>query len=407
MTRLRHLAAAAIATSALLPLAFTTQAAAQEAPATPVASATAAPVAVPAPAPTPTPTPAPASSNSTFDDIWGVTRLYRNSDADFLNELRIVGRLHLDNYVVDSNVGNDNDFVARRARIGLRGRVLHDLEFHVQGDFNLEGGPDYNRLTDAYLAWHFSDEAIVTVGKHGAKFTLDGATSSNEIITLERSTVTQNLWFTDQYIPGVSFNGESDGWTYTVGVFSSGRRNRDFGHFDGGAFVLASLGRDVSSALGVKSAEVRVDYVYQDPNPRNSFTRPFQHVGALVFSMEEDNWGLDAELAAGDGYGAQGDVFGTTIRPWVRVADNLQLVTRYSYLNSSGNNGLRFSRYENTVVNGRGDEYQDVYAGLNYLIYGNRLRVMSGLTYAHMRDRAADGGAYDGIAWTTGLRISW
>ena len=80
---------------------------------------------------------------------------------------------------------------------------------------------------------------------------------------------------------------------------------------------------------------------------------------------------------------------------------------RHSVRPRLAGNGVRLTRYENRVTAGRGDRYQDVYAGLNYYVHGHRLKAQTGLTYAHMRDRARDGGAYSGWTWTTALRLSW
>lgn len=53
---------------------------------------------------------------------------------------------------------------------------------------------------------------------------------------------------------------------------------------------------------------------------------------------------------------------------------------------------------------GRGDEYQAVYLGLNYYLYGHKLKLMAGTEY-HNMSGGGDGGDFDG--WTTlvGLRM--
>jgi phosphate-selective porin OprO/OprP len=93
--------------------------------------------------------------------------------------------------------------------------------------------------------------------------------------------------------------------------------------------------------------------------------------------------------------------------PWYSVTDKLQLVGRYTFLDSEENNGLRLARYDNVVTSGRGDRYHELYGGLNYYIYGTKLKAQTGLAYARMRDRADDGGRHDGVSWTTALRVSW
>jgi phosphate-selective porin OprO/OprP len=83
------------------------------------------------------------------------------------------------------------------------------------------------------------------------------------------------------------------------------------------------------------------------------------------------------------------------------------VVLRYTYLDSDGANGLRLNRYENRVVSGRGDEYNEYFAGLNLFFYGHKFKWQTGLQYTTMDDSADDGGEYDGWGLITGLRISW
>lgn len=344
---------------------------------------------------------------SSLDRLWGAAKLYENNDAPILNELRLVGRFHVDHYSVDSDQGDASDLVVRRARFGAKARLFDKLEAHLETELNLEESPLYSRLTDAYLAWKFSEAARLTVGKHSVKFTADGATSSNELVTIDRSNVANNLWFTDEYIPGVSISGRSGKWLYNTGVYSGGREDREFGDFDGGYFWLASIGRDFGTALGVKRAIVRADYVYNKPDPASDFTRPFQHIGVLGAMVDAGRWGFSGDIVAGDGFLGQSDVRGATATPWFSVTKRLQLATRYTIVRSEERNGVRLGRYENAAASGRGDLYQEIYGGLNLLIYGHKLKLQTGLAHARMRDRADDGGRYDGWSWTNALRLSW
>lgn len=377
-----------------------TEAAATEGVQPQASEATPAPVADSAPA-------RPKRAASPLKPVWDAMILREDEQAQVLNELRLVGRLHVDHYVLDSDEGDASDLVVRRARLGAKARLFKKLEAHVETELDLEGGPLYSRLTDAYLAWRFSDAARLAVGKQSVKFTLDGATSSNELLTIDRSNVANNFWFTDEYMPGVGLSGRSGKWIYNTGIFSGGRKNREFGDFDGGFFGLASVGRDFADSLGVKRALLRADYVYNEPDPDSNFTRPFENIGALVFILDSGRWGFSGDVVAGDGFLGQSDAVGATALPWVNLSDRLQLVGRYTFVRSEESNGVRLGRYENVVTRGRGDLYNELYAGLNYYIYGHKLKVQTGLTYADMRDRAGDGGAYDGWTWTTALRLSW
>ncbi|HVL78740.1 MAG TPA: porin [Sphingomicrobium sp.] len=346
-------------------------------------------------------------SPSRLEPLWSAMTLHKDSEADVLNEFRLVGRLHLDHYVLDSAIGDGSDLVARRARAGARARMFERLDAHLEADLDLEGGPLFSRLTDAYIAWRFSEAARLTAGKHSVKFTLDGATSSNELLTIDRSNVANNFWFTEEYAPGVSFSGRGGKWSYNSGIYSGGRRNRGLGEFDAGYFWLASVGHDLAQALGVKRATLRADYVYNKPDADSDFTRPFEHIGALVLLLDAGRWGFSGDFVGADGFLGQSDGVGATALPWLKLTDSLQLAGRYTFLKSEYRNGLRLARYENVTTRGRGDLYHELYGGLNYYIHGHRLKAQTGLTWANMRDRANDGGAYEGWTWTSALRVSW
>jgi phosphate-selective porin OprO/OprP len=350
----------------------------------------------------------PIEEKSIYDKIWQVPVIYKNKDNGFLQEFRFTGRLHVDNYSLDSDLGYDQDWIVRRWRMGFKAKLLQRLDVHVEADLDAQDPrPLYNRLTDAYLAWTFTEAFKLTVGKHSAKFTQDGATSSNALITIDRSNVANNFWFPTEYISGVSLSGKVGEWQYNTGYFSGGTESPEFGNFDAGYFWLGSVGYNFGKALGVKKALLRADYVYNDPNPESDATRSFEQIGSLAFQLDAGKWGVSADVTAGQGFGRQSDAFGAAFMPWFNVTDKLQVVGRYTYVASDENNGVRFNRYENVMTSGRGNEYNELYAGLNYYLYGHKLKVQTGLTYAWMTDDANDGGRYEGWTWTTGLRVSF
>ena len=93
--------------------------------------------------------------------------------------------------------------------------------------------------------------------------------------------------------------------------------------------------------------------------------------------------------------------------PYLNITDKFQAVGRYTFLGSEDPNGLLLATYENRIVRGRGDEYNELYLGANYFFYGHKLKLQTGLLFADMNDRARDGGEYSGVSWTTGLRVGW
>lgn len=367
-----------------------------------MAGETAAPAAAPAAAS------AEESPTALYDKIWGFAKLYSDSKNPWIEELSIVGREQVDWYHFDGDKGNADNFANRRTRIGLKAKVLQTVTIHGEVDLNLEGdGETYNKITDAYIKWSPDKRFNLTVGKHGAKFTLDGSTSSTSLITIDRSNVANNFWFPEEYVPGISVSGDWGKWTYNAGYFSSGDANSEFGDFNAGSFVLLSGGYDFGEMAGIDKALVRVDYVYQDPNSGNDFTRSNEDVGSLNVQLEKGPWAFGGDFDVTKGYGSQSDLVGGQLMPSYKFCETWQVVVRYTGISSDDPNGIRFARYENKITSGRGDEYNEIYLGLNKYFYGHKLKIQTGIQYASMHDSANDGGKYEGWGITTGLRTSW
>jgi len=349
-----------------------------------------------------------AAAQSTYDDIWKLAEWYRNDRNETVQSVLFSGRFQYEYVAVDADQATHREWNVRRMRLGVKSELFRRFTVHVEAGFNpQERDPFYKRLTDAYVEWAASDLFALTVGKQGVSFTVDGSTSSKELLALDRSNLANNMWFPQEYMPGVSVSGGRSNWVYELGVYSGGSANREFGEFDGSAFGLLSVGYDFSEALGVEDAFLRGDYVYQDPDSNNTFTRQLLHIASVNFRFEVDRWGFRADFTSASGYLGQSDLWGVMTMPFVNLTSRLQVVGRHTYLRSRDANGIRLARYENQVTAGRGDRYNEFYAGLNYYLYGHKLKLQSGVQYADMNDGAADGGAYSGIATTTGLRVSW
>ncbi len=349
-----------------------------------------------------------ATAQLTYDDIWKFAEWYHNDQNEAVQSVLFSGRFQYEFAAVDADQGTHHEWNVRRVRLGVKSELFHEFTVHVEVGLNpQERDPFYKRLTDAYVEWEASDVFALKVGKQGVAFTTDGSTSSKELLTIDRSNLANNMWFPDEYIPGVSASGGRSNWAYHLGVYTGGGVNGEFGEFDGSAFGLLSLSYDFSEALGVEDALLRGNYVYQDPDPNNTFTRQLQHIGSVNFGFEADPWGFRVDLSAASGYLGQSDLWGVMAMPFFNLTSRFQVVGRYTYLSSRDDNGVRLARYENQVTAGRGDRYNEFYIGVNYYFYGHKLKLQSGLQFADMNDSAEDGGAYAGVASTTGLRVSW
>ena len=350
----------------------------------------------------------PAEAPSTYDKIWKFSNWYESESNPIVQKILFTGRYQQDFASVGADQGDMNEWNVRRLRLGQRITLFRNYLVHAEVELNpQERDPFYMRITDAYVSWSRTPKAAIAVGKQSVPFTLEGATSSKELITIDRSDLANNIWFTQEYMPGVSASGRVSAWSYRAGVYSGGAANREFGEFNGGLFTLGVIGYDFAKKLGLREAVLTGDYVYQQPDRRNTFTKRFEQIASLNFKLESRRWGMRSDLSRTTGYLGQSGILGVMAMPSFHVTSKLEVVTRYTFLDSDEVNGLGLATYENRVARGAGDRYNECYLGVNYYFYGHKLKVQSGLQFADMRDLANDGGAYRGTSWTTGLRIGW
>jgi phosphate-selective porin OprO/OprP len=350
-----------------------------------------------------------AKKSSTYDRIWSdFTNWYTGETNPYVQKIVFTGRFQHDLAVVDADQGDAKESNIRRVRFGPRITFFHDYLLHAEMEVNpQERNPFYVRFTDAYVSWTKHAKANITVGKQSVPFTQEGATSSKELITIDRSNLVNNIWFTQEYMPGISVSGRAAPWTYRAGVYSSGAMNREFGKFNGGTFTLALVGYDFAKKLKVKEATLTGNYLYQHPDANNTFTKKFEHIASTHFKLEQPRWGFRGDVSRTTGYLGQHDLFAVMAMPYYNFSPQWQAVLRYSFIDSDGNNGLALNTYENRATRGLGDQYKETYVGLNYYIYGHKLKIQTGVEWGDMHDQANDGGAYSGVSWTTGLRVGW
>ncbi len=351
----------------------------------------------------------PEKPQSTYDRVWRqFTEWYVDDSNPVVQKVLFTGRLQHDFAALNADQGDLNESNIRRLRLGHRVTLFRAVTVHGEIELNpQERDPLYVRITDGYVQWNKSGRLALTLGKHSVPFTIDGATSSKDLLTIDRSNLANNIWFPNEYIPGVSIAGKRAPWTYRAGVYSAGEATREFGEFSGGLFTLGVLGYDFAESIGVNEALLAANYVYQHPDPANTFTRQLEHIVSVTFKFDAATWGVRTDASAASGYLGQRDLWGLMAMPFANINRKLQLVGRYTFLQSDGRNGVRLATYESRLVPGRGDRYNELYLGANYFFYAHKLKLQSGVQFADMRDGAADGGAYSGVAATAGLRVGW
>lgn len=348
---------------------------------------------------------------SIYDKLWSLATLYKDKSNPWIQEISLFGRIHANWTAEETNVGDWSDWELRRARAGLRVKFLEQLDLKTEVRFLPFHDPIYDGLTEASLTWTADPAFRISIGKQLPRYTQEGAISSNELLTIERSALANTFWVgEDNYSTGVSISGEKGAWQYYL-VALSGETDKAFGKLDAGWYGAASIGYDFAKPLGVDKALVRADYVYNDGDSGNTTTKPFSHTGIIGLEWKSRRYGLVSNVAYGSGLGTQPDVWGLVLIPTYALTEKLELVGRYTILDSDGPDGIRPQRrYENEVpgISGRrGDQYQAAYAGLNYYIYGHKLKLQAGIEYSHMKDSARNGGAFSAWTYSTGLRFSF
>lgn len=355
-----------------------------------------------------------AEQQSGFDKVWSYLTLYDNSEGNF-QKLALSGRAQIDAVWLNpdgtgedgSSLDNFNDTSWRRFRFGFVAEMFDDWKVHLEANFDLNEDPGdwYTNLTDAYIQFSPRKQFGIKVLKQSVGFTLDGATSSKRLLTMERNNLTNNLWFTAEYFNGVLASGTlAPGFSYKASLFSSGGDPEL--DWDGASwFTFWQLGYKVNDDL-----KVRLDYVYQDEDV-NAATRDFEQVLSFVPQWQQGPWGVWGDLSMGKGLADQGqeDVWGFHIKPFYDFNKNIQITVAYTYVDGEGENSVRLNRYDNRVdnVDDRGDRYQDIYAGINVYFYGHKCKWQTGLAWAKMDDSSADGNDYEGVTLSTGLRVYW
>ncbi len=354
-------------------------------------------------------------SDSTYDKIWSYAVLYDQPDANFFQKFALTGRAQYEYVYADAEQGDFEDSLWRRFRFGAKIDFADDWRFHLEADFDLEfeeeaggdrqGQGRYNRLTDAYLAWDLHDDWQLKLLKQSAGFTLDGYTSSKSLLTSERNNLTNNLWFTAEYFTGITASGNCGTLSCKGGVFSSDGSD-ELSEFNAGYFSLLNVSHDLGEMLNQEALKLSAFYVYNDRDDAAS-TPEYSNIVSLVAQWQDGPWGLSTDLSHGWGYAEQSDVLGLVAMPYYNFSEHWQLVLRYTWLRSDEDAGVRFGRYEREIVGIRGDRYREFFAGVNWYLYGHKLKWQTGFKESRMDDAANAGGDYDGWEIVSGIRLSW
>ncbi|MGE9268619.1 MAG: porin [Verrucomicrobiales bacterium] len=337
--------------------------------------------------------PAPAPAGDWCDTLQTFGTLYKDKSNPFIQEFKVFGRFQYQwGYTDGETNGNDfdgNGDEIRRFRLGTQIKFLNG--FKLKANANLEEGGfrnheiGYHSLDEAYLAYSFGevgsfDDLSLSVGRHKYNFTGEAHTSSKSIKTVERSNVA-NAFYNSARPTSVMLTVEREGMSLTGGVLSTDE-DPEFGGWDEGiAYYL-------TGDFAVGNGNVIVDFTYNDADPATEVDGIGYEWGlSAAYFTEIANWELMVNGVYGENHGGDA-LYGLVIMPSTfLIEDRLELVGRYQFFGSDGDNVKINSRNVRNVAShdgasiSTGDSNHTFYAGLNYYLCDHNAKIMTGVEY--------------------------
>lgn len=354
--------------------------------------------------------PARAQDSNIYDRIWAVPVLYKNADNSSIQSFSLIGRYHGQYWSVRADQGNNADWENRRKIVGFSSRWFQNFTVQAQMFLKTDGGSLYGGLYEGYIQWESPESDFsISAGRLDYLFTgYERSESSKRINAIERGLLVNQIMPAE--VVGTHLEGKKGRFSYHAGWFSRSIEE-EFDDFESGSAAVVGGGYD--TRLFYEKGRLHLDYLYNPGGSEGNAFRPYEHVISLWHRGEKGRLGMAVDLTYAAPLESNGHVIGLTLEPtWILLNevfgsnDSLQLAFRYQYADSNEDNGLGLQRrYEQKVTGGEGDHYQAFYTGLNYFLYGHKLKLMAGGEYARMKDRAGDGGEYRGWTWFGAVRL--
>jgi phosphate-selective porin OprO/OprP len=351
-----------------------------------------------------------AQTTSIYDKIWDIPVLYQNENNPTIQSFSLVGRYHGQYWNVNADQGNAQDWENRREIIGFSSKWFSDFKLEAQMYLNTSNGPIYDGLYVAFISWTPADtDFSLDVGRLDYLFTgFERSKSSKKINAIERGLLVNQIMPAE--VVGVHLQGKQGRFSYHAGLFSSSLEE-EFSDFDTGSAGV--IGAAYDAPLFFEEGQLHLDYLHSSRDSQGNAFKPYRHVASLWHRGESGRLGMGIDLTVAVPLETEGHVWGLTLEPTWMLRDSvfakddaLQLVARYQYATGNKDNSLQLQRrYEQEVSLGEGNKYQAFYGGVNYFLYGHKLKFMFGGEYAHMQDDADDVGRYRGWTWFGAVRL--
>jgi hypothetical protein len=295
-----------------------------------------------------------------------------------------------------------------------------DLKFGYDSMFELYLSADLRRFIDSPAV----DSFKLSYGRREQQLTEEHATSSRDILTVERSML-------DAYIlPGVPVPSNPTGiWAELKSgrhLFSGGILSTDHGSelsdWGDGRLYWLTWRCDLTDLAGMEMAEVSLNFVANDTESDEQQGVGYDHAATAWARFGEGPWAIRGSLIYGENRSStpgRGGAFGgiDLLPTWWLVPEKLQFAARAEYAVAAEAEGLRLaSRYARiageidnedlpALARGRGDRHASLYAGLNWFIVHPHLKLMTGIEWERMENSKTGTTAYDGITGWVAMRV--
>ena len=350
------------------------------------------------------------SGDSALDRAWSAATLYKDNSNPILEEFNLTGRAQFDYFNVDSDKGKNDFFEIRRVRMGVdtfwANRFI-EVKATLDTTLHSYNAPEvfYNRMTDLYVNFHFCDACNLRVGKFEPHFGYDREFSDNTQVFFERSFFDDQVFNNtgNDYATGAAVSGKIGKWGYQAAMFSD-NVGQEFGHFNGGQSFLAEISYDFAADLHADKALLALDYMHMNNNSNSNVFNTMENAVATYFDYHRGQFGLVTQLGYGDGIATKGNIYEFMIMPTYLITKQLELVARYQLGLAAKDNGITtLNRQEKTLGKFTGDTDNAVYVGLNYYVYGQKLKLMAGEQYDSLTGGTGAKAGFQG--WTTLLGV--
>ena len=352
----------------------------------------------------------------------------------FLSYQHQVG--HIDGTDKTGNAFDDSFEEFRRVWIGLTGKFANYWKFKVVSQISNDRNAypnDYRQWghetfraanitfeADQFWEWEGIDSMSFGYGRRTGRMADEWQRSSTMINCLERSSFSNKLWLYDR-----EKGNPLAAWVkWTAGKHSfdtaifSGTYDDYIGGWEDSTTYYGSWLGDYSKGSSYELLEYWLSYYKQDGAiTEDRLAGGNEWALSLVNRIGNGPWALHSTIAWGDNgdqatLEREGSFSGVVLMPMYWIKDEkLKIVVRYLYQQSDQPEGLKLnSRYiplsdrRDTSIDlndGRGDEQQAFYLGLNYYLCGEKLKLISGIQHDELKSE--DETQFRG--WTVGTSI--